>query len=192
LKTHFGFFHILRVLFNLISSKFLRIQSSIVKFNSNDDNIIEKVLLKSININNMHGFWNNEVNFELIQSRQSLGATSFMILTFGFIYLVSLSLDLIGELLFHKLHFITEFIDSLFEIPAIILDSILVLWIFYSLFRTLRQLAKKKQFKKMMIFNRIKYIILSYSLFSLVWLVYEYVNKLSSLEYRNRKWYFTN
>jgi hypothetical protein len=120
--------------------------------------------------------------------RNNLGETSFFIFLFFFLYTIALCLEIVGDVLYNELHSTSEFITSLFKLPAIFFDFFLILWIFYSLKRTSNQLIKKKQLEKLKIVNLISWTLIIYILLCLFWLIYEFIYKISPKENRDKLW----
>lgn len=92
---------------------------------------------------------------------------------FGFIFFITNSMDNIAYILYNDLNAISLYLEMLFRIPVVIVDSILCMWILVSLTRSIRQLAVRNQVAKLKLMNRFKWILIFFVFISFLWVIYE-------------------
>ena len=92
---------------------------------------------------------------------------------FGFIFFITNSMDNIAYILYNDLSAISIYWELLFRIPVVIVDSILYMWIFISLSRSIRQLSVRNQVAKLKLMNRFKWILIFFVFMGFLWVIYE-------------------
>ncbi|KAL0482688.1 hypothetical protein AKO1_014380 [Acrasis kona] len=120
--------------------------------------------------------------------KDSIGGKSHAIYLYGLSLFSVLCLSEVAELYF-KLHSISQGTRSLLTLPSTIADAIYYAWVLYEIRTLLKQLTVRRQTAKLTVYNKFKWILVSYVAASAIWSVYEFIiNSTSSRQLRDSRW----
>jgi hypothetical protein len=118
----------------------------------------------------------------------NLGNMNVLIGIYSIFYLLISYTDTFIKEMKNELLSVTLIVSNVVQMSVALIDAIFVVWVLFSVYRTLKKLVSRKQQAKVVVFNRFKWVLIFYCVCAGLWFSYETFLNLSPRIVRDSRW----
>jgi hypothetical protein len=118
----------------------------------------------------------------------NLGNMNVLVGIYSIFYLIISYTDAFIKEMKNELLSVTLIVSNVVQMSVALIDAIFVVWVLFSVYRTLKKLVSRKQQAKVVVFNRFKWVLIFYCVCAALWFSYETFLNLSPRIVRDSRW----